>query len=230
MELSTLAALNEERQARRAAVLVSDLAGGTQRLVKQAAIAGDPLAELLERQLRSGKSGMVEAEGKSYFLTVQAPHPRVVVTGAVHISQAMAPMAKALDLDLVVIDPRSAFATPERFPEVTLLAEWPEETLPRIGLDAYTAFVALTHDPKIDDPGLVAALRSDCFYVGALGSRKTHGRRLERLTEAGFDETAMGRIHAPIGLDIGAVSPAEIALAILAEIVSTLRGPRRKPA
>lgn len=230
MELSTLAALNEERQARRAAVLVSDLAAGVQRLVKQAAIAGDPLAELLERQLRSGKSGMVEAEGTSYFLTVQAPHPRVVVTGAVHISQAMAPMARALDLDLVVIDPRSAFATPERFPEVTLLAEWPEEALPRIGLDAYTAFVALTHDPKIDDPGLVAALRSDCFYVGALGSRKTHGRRLERLAEAGFDATATERIHAPIGLDIGAVSPAEIALAILAEIVATLRGPRRKPA
>ena len=161
--------------------------------------------------------------------TVQAPHPRVVVTGAVHISQAMAPMARALDLDLVVIDPRTAFATAERFPEVTLLAEWPEEALPRIGLDAYTAFVALTHDPKIDDPGLVAALRSDCFYVGALGSRKTHGRRLERLTEAGFDASATGRIHAPIGLDIGAVSPAELALAILAEIVATLRGPRRKP-
>ena len=229
MELSTLAALNAERQARRAAVLVSDLATGTQRLVKQAAIADDPLAELLERQLRSGKSGMVEAEGTSYFLTVQAPHPRVVVTGAVHISQAMAPMAKALDLDLMVIDPRTAFATPERFPEVTLLAEWPEEALPRIGLDAYTAFVALSHDPKIDDPGLFAALRSDCFYVGALGSRKTHGRRLERLTEAGFDASATGRIHAPIGLDIGAVSPAELALAILAEIVATLRGPRRKP-
>lgn len=111
-----------------------------------------------------------------------------------------------------------------------MLAEWPEEALPRIGLDAYTAFVALTHDPKIDDPGLVAALRSDCFYVGALGSRKTHGRRLERLTEAGFDAAATGRIHAPIGLDIGAVSPAEIALAILAEIVAMLRGPRRKPA
>ena len=230
MELSTLAALNQERQARRAAVLVSDLATGAQRLVKQAALAGDPLAELLERQLRSGKSGMVEAEGTSYFLTVQAPHLRVVVTGAVHISQAMAPMAKVLDLDLIVIDPRSAFATPERFPGVTLLAEWPEEAIGRIGLDAYTAFVALTHDPKIDDPGLVAALRSDCFYVGALGSRKTHGRRLERLAEAGFDETATARIHAPIGLDIGAVSPAEIALAILAEIVQTLRGPRRKPA
>ncbi|WP_298922607.1 XdhC family protein [uncultured Bosea sp.] len=230
MDLAILSALNAERAARRAAVLVTESASGAQRLVRQGEIAADPLAELIEKQLRTGKSGTVEAEGVSYFLTVQAPHPRIVVTGAVHISQAMAPMAKALDLDLVVIDPRTAFATPERFPGVTLLPEWPEEALPRIGLDGYTAFVALTHDPKIDDPGLIAALRSDCFYIGALGSRKTHGRRLERLAEAGFDETATARIHAPIGLDIGAVSPAEIALAILAEIVQTLRGPRRKPA
>ena len=230
MDLSVLATLNAERQARRATILVTDLASGSQRLVKQAAIAGDPLAEPLERQLRMGKSGMVEADGASYFLTVQAPHPRVVVTGAVHISQAMAPMAKTLDLDLVVIDPRTAFATPERFPQTELLAEWPEEAIGRIGLDGYTAFVALTHDPKIDDPGLEAALRSDCFYVGALGSRKTHAKRVERLTAAGFDAAAIERIHAPIGLDIGAVSPAEIALAILAEIVATLRGPRRKPA
>jgi len=230
VDLSVLATLNAERQARRATILVTDLASGSQRLVKQAAIAGDPLAEPLERQLRMGKSGMVEADGASYFLTVQAPHPRVVVTGAVHISQAMAPMAKTLDLDLVVIDPRTAFATPERFPQTELLAEWPEEAIGRIGLDGYTAFVALTHDPKIDDPGLEAALRSDCFYVGALGSRKTHAKRVERLTAAGFDAAAIERIHAPIGLDIGAVSPAEIALAILAEIVATLRGPRRKPA
>lgn len=230
MDLSVLATLNAERQARRATILVTDLASGAQRLVKQAAIAGDPLAEPLERQLRMGKSGMVEADGASYFLTVQAPHPRVVVTGAVHISQAMAPMAKTLDLDLVVIDPRTAFATPERFPQTELLAEWPEEAIGRIGLDGYTAFVALTHDPKIDDPGLEAALRSDCFYVGALGSRKTHAKRVERLTAAGFDAAAIERIHAPIGLDIGAVSPAEIALAILAEIIATLRGPRRKPA
>jgi len=230
VDLSVLATLNAERQARRATVLVTDIASGAQRLVKQAAIAGDPLAEPLERQLRAGKSGMVEVEGVPYFLTVQAPHPRVVVTGAVHISQAMAPMAKTLDLDLVIIDPRTAFATSERFPETELLAEWPDEAIGRIGLDSYTAFVALTHDPKIDDPGLEAALRSDCFYVGALGSRKTHGRRVERLSAAGFDSAAIERIHAPIGLDIGAVSPAEIALAILAEIVSTLRGPRRKPA
>ncbi|WP_353186162.1 XdhC family protein [Bosea sp. (in: a-proteobacteria)] len=230
MDLAILSALNAERAARCAAVLVTELASGAQRLVRQGEIAADPLAALIETQLRTGKSGSVEAGGASYFLTVQAPHPRIVVTGAVHISQAMAPMAQALDLDLVVIDPRTAFATPERFPGVTLLAEWPEEALPRLGLDGYTAFVALTHDPKIDDPGLAAALRSDCFYIGALGSRKTHGKRLERLAAAGFDAGATGRIHAPIGLDIGAVSPAEIALAILAEIVSSLRGPRRKPA
>jgi len=230
MDLSILAALNAERAARRATVLVTDVADGTQRLVKAADIAADRLAEVLDKQLRMAKSGMVEVEGKQVFLTVQAPHPRVVVTGAVHISQAMAPMAKLLDLDMIVIDPRSAFATPERFPEVTLLTEWPDEAIATLGLDAYTAFVALTHDPKIDDPGLEAALRSECFYIGALGSRKTHGRRVERLAAAGFDAAAAARIHAPIGLDIGAVSPAEIALAILGEIVSTLRGPRRKPA
>ncbi|RDJ27353.1 XdhC family protein [Bosea caraganae] len=227
MDLALLSALNAERAARRATVLVTETASGVQRLVKEADLAADPLAALLDKQLRSGKSGAVEAEGVSYFLTVQAPPPRVVVTGAVHISQAMAPMAEMLDLDLAIIDPRTAFATPERFPGVTLLPEWPDEAIKTLGLDGYTAFVALTHDPKIDDPGLEAALRSECFYIGALGSRKTHGRRVERLMAAGFDEVAIGRIHAPIGLDIGAVSPAEIALAILGEIVSTLRGPRR---
>lgn len=230
MDLATLAALNAERAARRPTILVTDLAGGGQRLVKAAEIAADPLAQALDRQLRMGKSGLVEQDGASFFLTVQAPPPRIIVTGAVHISQAMAPMARLLDLDLVIIDPRTAFATPERFPDVTLLTEWPDEALKRLGLDGYTAFVALTHDPKVDDPGLEAALRSDCFYIGALGSRKTHGKRLERLKAAGFDEAATGRIHAPIGLDIGAVSPAEIALSILGEIVGALRGPRRATA
>jgi xanthine dehydrogenase accessory factor len=230
MDLATLSTLNAERAARRATILITDVASGAQRLVKAAEIPGDPLAEALDRQLRMAKSGMVESEGRQLFLTVQAPPPRVIVTGAVHISQAMAPMAKLLDLDLVIIDPRTAFATPERFPEVRLVTDWPDVALAALGLDAYTAFVALTHDPKIDDPGLDAALRSECFYVGALGSRKTHGRRIERLEAAGFDAAATARIHAPIGLDIGAVSPAEIALAILGEIVSTLRGPRRAPA
>ncbi|RXT57057.1 XdhC/CoxF family protein [Bosea sp. Tri-44] len=230
MDLSLLSVLNAERAARRATVLVTELGSGEQRLVKEADLTGDPLAEALDKQLRSGKSGNVEVDGKAYFLTVQAPPLRLVVTGAVHISQALAPMAKLLDLDIAVIDPRTAFATAERFPEVTLLAEWPEEALQRLPFDGYTAFVALTHDPKIDDPALIAALRSNCFYIGALGSRKTHGKRLERLAAAGFEEVDMKRIHAPIGLDIGAVSPAEIALAILAEIVQALRGPRRKPA
>lgn len=230
MDLATLAVLNTERAARRATILVTDVESGAQRLVKAADLAADPLAALLEKQLRMGKSALVEADGKAFFLTVQAPPPRVIVTGAVHISQAMAPMAKLLDLDLVIVDPRTAFATPERFPGVRLLTDWPDEALASLGLDGYTAFVALTHDPKIDDPALEAALRSDCFYIGALGSRKTHGRRIERLAAAGFDAAATQRIHAPIGLDIGAVSPAEIALAILGEIVSTLRGPRRAPA
>ncbi len=229
MDLATLAVLNTERAARRATILVTDVESGAQRLVKAADLAADSLADALETQLRMGKSALVAADGKAFFLTVQAPPPRVIVTGAVHISQAMAPMAKLLDLDLVIVDPRTAFATPERFPGVRLLTDWPDEALASLGLDGYTAFVALTHDPKIDDPALEAALRSDCFYIGALGSRKTHGRRLERLAAAGFDAAATQRIHAPIGLDIGAVSPAEIALAILGEIVSTLRGPRRAP-
>ncbi|APF37935.1 XdhC/CoxF family protein [Chelatococcus daeguensis] len=223
MKLDLLAAMNAERAARRACVLVSDLDSGEQRLVVEAALDEDPLAPLLRAQLRLGKSGMVESGGRRLFLTVQAPPVRLVITGAVHISQAMVPMARQLGLDAVIIDPRTAFATPERFPNVRLVPEWPDEALPRIGLDRYTAFVALTHDPKIDDPGLSAALRSDCFYIGALGSRKTHARRVERLTEAGFTPVDIGRIHAPIGLSIGAVSPAEIALAILAEVVASLR-------
>jgi xanthine dehydrogenase accessory factor len=227
VELSLLSTLNAERAARRATVLVTALGSGEQRLVREADLSGDALGEVLDKQLRSGKSGTVEVDGRAYFLTVQAPPPRIVVTGAVHISQALAPMAKLLDLDITVIDPRTAFATQERFPEVTLLAQWPEEALPKVPFDGYTAFVALTHDPKIDDPALIAALRSDCFYIGALGSRKTHGKRLERLAAAGFGDADVKRIHAPIGLDIGAISPAEIALAILAEIVQALRGPRR---
>ncbi|KZE28434.1 XdhC family protein [Chelatococcus daeguensis] len=223
MKLDLLAAMNAERAARRACVLVSDLDSGEQRLVVEAALDEDPLAPLLRAQLRLGKSGMVESGGRRLFLTVQAPPVHLVITGAVHISQAMVPMARQLGLDAVIIDPRTAFATPERFPNVRLVPEWPDEALPRIGLDRYTAFVALTHDPKIDDPGLSAALRSDCFYIGALGSRKTHARRVERLTEAGFTPVDIGRIHAPIGLSIGAVSPAEIALAILAEVVASLR-------
>src|SRR5918997_538557 len=228
MHLSLLSALNAERAARRAAILITDMAGGEQRLVREAEAARDPLAPVLAERFRSGKSGTVEADGRQMFLNVQVPPVKAVVVGAVHISQALAPMAPGLDLDITIIDPRTAFATPERFPGVLVLAEWPDAALPRLGLDRYTALLALTHDPKIDDPALVAALKAECFYVGALGSKKTHARRVERLQEAGFGEADVARIHAPIGLDIGAVSPAEIAVAILAEMVAALRKERRR--
>lgn len=228
MRLDLLSQLNAERAARRAAALITDLEGGEQRLVRQGEAPADPLAEALDERLRSGKSGLVEADGHRLFVTVQVPPVRVLIVGAVHISQALAPMARGLDLDVAIIDPRTAFATPERFPDVPVVAEWPDEALARLGLDRYTALLALTHDPKIDDPALTAALNAECFYIGALGSKKTHDRRVERLTGAGFGEDALARIHAPIGLDIGAVSPAEIAVSILAEMVATLRKDRRR--
>jgi xanthine dehydrogenase accessory factor len=230
MRLSLLSDLNAERAARRAAVLVTDVASGEQRIVREAEVGGDLLAQDLQESLRRGKSGLVERDDRQFFLTVQTPPVRVVVIGAVHISQALAPMAKDLDLDVTIIDPRTAFATPERFPDAPVLAEWPDAVLPDVGIDQYTAVVALTHDPKIDDPALTAALRSKCFYIGALGSRKTHERRVQRLTASGFTEADLARIHAPIGLDIGAVSPAEIAVSILAEIVADLRKERRRSA
>ena len=228
MHLSLLSTLNAERAARRGAILVTDVANGEQRLVLEADLPSDSIAPVLEERLRSGKSGTVEVDGRQLFLNVQVPPVKAVVVGAVHISQALAPMARGLDLDVAIVDPRTAFATPERFPEVPVLAEWPDAALPRLGLDRYTALLALTHDPKIDDPALIAALRAECFYIGALGSRKTHARRVERLKEAGFGESEIGCIHAPIGLDIGAVSPAEIAVSILAEIVAALRKERRR--
>ncbi len=230
MQLSLLSDLNAERAARRAAVLVTDVASGEQRLVREAEIGSDPLAQDLQESLRQGKSRLVEQGGRQFFLTVQAPPVRLIVIGAVHISQALAPIAKGLDLDVTIIDPRTAFATPDRFPVVPVRAEWPDTVLPEIGIDRYTAVVALTHDPKIDDPALAGALRSECFYIGALGSRKTHERRIQRLTASGFTESDLARIHAPVGLDIGAISPAEIAVSILAEIVATLRKDRKRSA
>ena len=231
MRLDILKALNTERAARRAAVVVTQQESGAQRLVTHDKIAADPLKDLLEAHLRSGKSGMEEEtpEGK-VFLTVHVPPTRLVVTGAVHISQALAPIASLLGYDVTIVDPRTAFASPERFPDVKVIAEWPDVALPPLGVDRYTAFVALTHDPKIDDPALMHALARDCFYIGALGSKKTHGRRLERLKGEGVSDAALARIHAPIGLDIGAVSPSEIAVAIMGEITARLRKSPEKAA
>ncbi|MFL6799564.1 MAG: XdhC family protein [Xanthobacteraceae bacterium] len=229
MKLDVLQALNSERAARRATVLVTDMTSGAQRLVKAAEIARDPLYPALEKQIRSGKSGVAETAQGKVFLTVHVPPAQLVITGAVHISQALAPIARLLGYDVTIVDPRTAFASAERFPDVKVIAEWPDLALPGLGIDRYTAFVALTHDPKIDDPALTYALARDCFYIGALGSKKTHARRVERLKGQGISEAAIARIHAPIGLAISAVSPAEIAVAIMGEITASLRRPVVEP-
>ena len=224
MRLDILKSLNEERAARRSAIVITNQESGDQRLVTGKDAPNDPLKDVLAKHLRSGKSGMEETPEGKVFLTVHVPPPRLVITGAVHISQALAPIAGLLGYDVAIVDPRTAFASIERFPDVKVIAEWPDIALPPLGIDRYTAFVALTHDPKIDDPGLTLALKSDCFYIGALGSRKTHARRVTRLKEErGFSDNEIGRIHSPIGLDIGAVSPSEIAVAIMGEITARLR-------
>ena len=230
MRRDLLEKLMAERAARRPAILVTEIATGAQRLVTPATVALDPMAEPLRKALRTGKSGMVGEGDQALFLTVEVPPPRLLVIGAVHISQALAPMARLAGYDMTVIDPRTAFATPDRFPDVPVIARWPEEAIAELGIDPFTALVALTHDPTIDEPALEAGLRAGCFYVGALGSRRTHARRLERLHAKGLSTDDTGRIHAPIGLDIGAVSPGEIAVAILAQIIATLRTETASPA
>jgi xanthine dehydrogenase accessory factor len=228
MKLATLAELNAERAARRPVIVVTDTANGEQRLVKAKDFAADPLRNELAAALRMGKSATIEVSGKKLFLNVYAPTARLVVIGAVHISQALAPIAQSLGYDVTVVDPRTAFASPERFPDVPLIAEWPDEALPPLNIDHYTAFVALTHDPKIDDPALLHAFQRDCFYIGALGSRKTHAKRAERLKAQGAKDSDITKIHAPIGLAIGAVSPSEIAVSIMAEITAQLRLPPKE--
>jgi xanthine dehydrogenase accessory factor len=223
MKLATLQALNIARAQRQATALVTDLENGEERLVHETDIAADPLSSALAEQVRKGKSATVEQAGRRYFVTVHVPPVRVVMVGAVHISQALVPLVRLLDHEPIVVDPRTAFASPERFPDVQLVADWPDSALPPLGIDRYTAFVALTHDPKIDDPALIHALQRNCFYIGALGSRKSHASRLTRLRAAGLGDNALSRIHAPIGLDIGAISPAEIAVSIIAEITGALR-------
>jgi xanthine dehydrogenase accessory factor len=223
MKLDILTALNTERAARRAAIVITNVENGAQRLVKSADIARDPMRAVLAERLRSSKSGMEDTAEGRVFLTVYVPAPQLIIIGAVHISQSLAPVGKLLGYDVTIVDPRTAFASPERFPDVKVIAEWPDKALPPLSVDRYTAFVALTHDPKIDDPALIHALSRDCFYIGALGSRKTHGRRIERLKGQGLSDAELARIHAPIGLDIGAVSPAEIAVAIMAQITERLR-------
>lgn len=224
MQLADLQKLNDARHARRAAILITDLGTGESLVEVEGEGARPDLREAIDKAYRSGKSGILETEdGRRLFLNVQVPPPRIVVIGAVHISQALAEMARVAGFDISIIDPRTAFATEERFVGIDLVADWPEDVLKTRPLDAYSALVAVTHDPKIDDSPIIASLQARCFYVGALGSRKTHAKRVERLLAAGVTESEIARIDAPIGLDIGAQSPAEIAVAVLGAIIQAFR-------
>jgi len=228
MKLDLLAQLNADRAARKAVILITDTQSGDQTLIREDDIAGADREDLYRVLIRAGRSRPLTEEEGGGFANVIVPPAKLVLIGAVHISQVLAPLAGMLGYDVTIVDPRTAFATEERFPGLTLIAEWPDVALPKVGVDRWTAFCALTHDPKIDDPGLIHAFEKGCFYIGALGSKKTHGRRVERLTVAGISEADIARIHAPIGLAIGAQSPAEIAVSIMAQITEALRlGDRR---
>lgn len=221
MDAKLLKDLNAARAAREPVIVATHLASGEQQLIRQTNNTHPP--EPYGDVFRKAKAVTV-GEGKdAVFLSPYLPMTRLIMIGAVHISQHLAAMAKAADFDPLIIDPRTGFASPERFPGTAIHADWPQDVFNSVGIDTHTAVTALTHDPKIDDPALDAALKADCFYIGALGSRKTHGKRLDRLKSAGFSDDDVARIHAPIGLDIGAANPAEIAIAIMGEIILALR-------
>ncbi len=222
-KLELFRGLEAERNARRSCALVTPLDSGESKLVRAGEAGGGAFPSEVEAKLLAGESGVVERDGRRFFIEARTPPPRLIMIGAVHVSQALAPMAQLTGFDAVVVDPRAAFAARERFPDARLLPQWPDDALPSLGLDRFTAVATLTHDPKIDDLALRLALISDCFYIGALGSKKTHARRVERLLGAGIEPAALARLHAPIGLDIGAASPAEIAVSILSEIILALR-------
>ena len=222
LPVALLGELAAARAARTPAVLAVRPGSDERRLITG---AGDPLWSEAESALVNDRARFAD----DWFLGVHNPPLRMAVVGAVHIAQALVPMAGIAGYDLLVVDPREAFASPARFPGVTLSHEWPDAALAAFGLDTRTAVVTLTHDPKLDDPAIRAALEAPVFYLGCLGSSRTHAKRVARLTEAGFDAAAIARIHAPIGADIGAQSPAEIAVAILAEITERLRRPATRP-
>lgn len=226
MNRETLARINEARRAGRAIVRATNLATGEDRLIDPETDR-TPLGEAAAGAARADTSGPAQIEGESWFLTVFNPPLDLAVIGAVHVAQPLATMAILTGFGVRIMDPRTAFATTARFPGIKLSHEWADEALAREPLGPRSALVALSHDPKLDDPGLIAALRSHCFYIGALGSKKTHAGRLTRLKDEGFSEQELSRIHGPIGLDIGARSPAEIAVSILAEITQALRGHKR---
>ncbi len=226
MKRETLLALNEARRANRAIVRATDLETGEERLVDPHTDKS-PLGVAAASAARADQSGSAEIEGRTWFLSVFNPPLDLAIIGAVHIAQPLAQMASATGYGVRVIDPRTSFATPERFPSIRLSHEWADEALAKEPLGPRSAIVALTHDPKLDDPALIVALNSNCFYIGALGSKKTQAARQARMRSQGFGDEALARIRGPVGLNIGARSPAEIAISILAEMTQTLRVPAK---
>ena len=222
MTPATLHALQVARSAGRAVVLATRLPDGLQVVLPSDDYPA--LSPLARQALLIERSGTHEVEGVTWFLHAHNPPARIVIVGAVHIAQALVPLASQLGYGVTVVDPRRAFATDERFPDVTISTEWPDEAMDALRPDSRTAIVTLTHDPKLDDPALDRALRSEAFYIGALGSRKTHAKRLERLGALGHGAEALARIRGPIGLNIAAVTAPEIALSVLAQIVAVRRG------
>ncbi len=233
MKRSLFVELRAARERKRPIAMVTDLESGAQALVDDKESLGDLTLDKLQlvtvrEAIGLDKSGKL-ADGKT-FVQVYAQPPRMIVVGAVHVTQALLPMAQTAGYDVIVVDPRRAWASEDRFPGVTLMTDWPDEAIKMLKPDQRSAIVVLTHDPKLDDPALLAALDSRAFYIGALGSKRTHAKRVERLAELGLNERAIGRIHAPIGLPINAKSPAEIAISIMAQVTQVRRGaPRRVP-
>jgi xanthine dehydrogenase accessory factor len=228
MKRALLDILLAERAAKHPVALVTEIPGGAQALVTEDTLEGElaldetALAEI-RPILRRDKSGMIEVGSRRLFVQSNSPPPRLLIVGAVHIAQALAPMASLAGYGVTVIDPRRAFATDSRFPGIDMRGEWPDEAMAGLAPDRRTAVVTLTHDPKLDDPALQTALRSPAFYIGALGSKKTHAARQGRLARAGFSPEEIARINGPVGLSIGALSPAEIAVSILAQITAVRR-------
>ena len=236
MDRNLIDRLAAAREAHRPVVVATDLASGEKTWIEDGSAAGpastdEAVLAAAVAALRDDNSRTIETgDGRRLFLHVFNPPLRLLIVGAVHIAQSLAPIASLAGYAVTVIDPRGSFATADRFPGVALTDEWPDEALASLRPDARTAIVTLTHDPKLDDPALHSALRSECFYIGSLGSRRTHASRVQRLEREGFRDEEIGRIHGPIGLDIGASSPAEIALAIMGQITAVLRRPRAKAA
>ncbi len=227
MKQHTLSQLIKDQNEKKAVALATDIDIGLQTLVYDNTAIGpdennEEIQQIARQAMRDDRCKIYEIGGRRIFIEVFNPSLRMLIVGAVHIAQPLSRMASVAGYDVTVIDPRASFATDERFPGITLNGEWPDDGMRDLDPDRRTAIVTLTHDPKLDDPGIEVALKSDAFYIGALGSRKTHAARVERLTAAGFSETEIARIHAPVGLSIGSVSPAEIAISILAQVTDVL--------